>query len=169
MAGSICECERALARARRFPTCGLHPRVPCAQRAIFPSRAGRLEIWYQPECASARSAWVRPVGDSRQHTALRIPVVRVTFSVMDDSSPRELGGSFKLIRIYFPPRAGRSTFFGTDRWTIHKGSCGYGYIPKEAITGWDVAAVCEKNKASGSRWSLVGELSETSGRNLIQR
>jgi hypothetical protein len=33
----------------------------------------------------------------------------------------------------------RSTYFGTDAWTINIGSCQYGYLSKDVGTGWDVA------------------------------
>lgn len=32
---------------------------------------------------------------------------------------------------------------GTDEWSIHKGSCGYGYIWKDEPLGWDVAAASD--------------------------
>lgn len=38
---------------------------------------------------------------------------------------------------------GRATFYGNDAWSIHKGSCGLGYIFPDRATGWDVAAVSD--------------------------
>lgn len=32
---------------------------------------------------------------------------------------------------------------GTDAWSIHKGSCDYGYIWKNEPLGWDVAAMTD--------------------------
>ncbi|KAI8471576.1 MAG: RlpA-like double-psi beta-barrel-protein domain-containing protein-containing protein [Monoraphidium minutum] len=37
----------------------------------------------------------------------------------------------------------RATYYGTDAWSIHKGSCGYGYIWKDEPLGWDVAAASD--------------------------
>eukprot|EP01024_Parvocaulis_polyphysoides_P039463 TRINITY_DN35687_c0_g1_i4.p3 TRINITY_DN35687_c0_g1~~TRINITY_DN35687_c0_g1_i4.p3 ORF type:complete len:198 (+),score=25.99 TRINITY_DN35687_c0_g1_i4:109-702(+) len=38
---------------------------------------------------------------------------------------------------------GRATFYGNEPWwwTIHYGSCGYGYLCKDQGTGWDVVAL----------------------------
>lgn len=33
---------------------------------------------------------------------------------------------------------------GTDAWSIHKGSCMYGYLDWQRATGWDVAAMSGK-------------------------
>ncbi|PNG85270.1 hypothetical protein TSOC_015335, partial [Tetrabaena socialis] len=30
-----------------------------------------------------------------------------------------------------------------DWWSIHEGSCGYGYLDKGAATGWEVAAMAD--------------------------
>eukprot|EP00878_Enallax_costatus_P000654 GHUV01000760.1.p1 GENE.GHUV01000760.1~~GHUV01000760.1.p1 ORF type:complete len:218 (+),score=35.21 GHUV01000760.1:224-877(+) len=38
---------------------------------------------------------------------------------------------------------GRATFYGKDGWSIHTGSCGYGYLDENAGTGWDVAALAD--------------------------
>lgn len=40
-----------------------------------------------------------------------------------------------------PEPAAGATFYGNDAWSIHKGSCGLGYIFPDRATGWDVAAV----------------------------
>jgi hypothetical protein len=39
---------------------------------------------------------------------------------------------------------GRATFYGTDAWSIHKGSCGYGWLDKNVATGWDVVAISDR-------------------------
>ncbi|PSC67673.1 U6 snRNA phosphodiesterase [Micractinium conductrix] len=36
-----------------------------------------------------------------------------------------------------------ATFYGVDGWSIHKGSCGFGYQYKNVGTGWDAAAVSD--------------------------
>ncbi|GMH41450.1 hypothetical protein BSKO_09360 [Bryopsis sp. KO-2023] len=40
-------------------------------------------------------------------------------------------------------RVGRGTFYGNEPWlwSIHEGSCGYGYIWEDEPLGWDVAAL----------------------------
>lgn len=40
-------------------------------------------------------------------------------------------------------RIGRATFYGNEpwAWSIHEGSCGYGYIWEDEPMGWDVAAI----------------------------
>eukprot|EP01025_Chloroclados_australasicus_P038219 TRINITY_DN391_c0_g2_i1.p1 TRINITY_DN391_c0_g2~~TRINITY_DN391_c0_g2_i1.p1 ORF type:complete len:427 (-),score=42.61 TRINITY_DN391_c0_g2_i1:1719-2912(-) len=40
---------------------------------------------------------------------------------------------------------GRATFYGNEPWlwSIHYGSCGYGYLCPEEGTGWDVAALAD--------------------------
>lgn len=40
-------------------------------------------------------------------------------------------------------RYGRATFYGNEPWywSIHEGSCGYGYLCPNVGTGWDVAAL----------------------------
>jgi len=40
-------------------------------------------------------------------------------------------------------RSGRATFYGNEPWlwSIHEGSCGYGYIWPDEPLGWDVAAL----------------------------
>lgn len=40
-------------------------------------------------------------------------------------------------------RIGRGTFYGNEpwAWSIHEGSCGYGYIWEDEPLGWDVAAI----------------------------
>ncbi|KAI8474618.1 MAG: RlpA-like double-psi beta-barrel-protein domain-containing protein-containing protein [Monoraphidium minutum] len=38
---------------------------------------------------------------------------------------------------------GRATFYGTDAWSIHTGSCGYGQLAEDVGTGWDVAALTD--------------------------
>ncbi|GAB4814157.1 hypothetical protein N2152v2_001203 [Parachlorella kessleri] len=40
-------------------------------------------------------------------------------------------------------RAGRASYYGTDGWSIHKGSCGFGYCWPDIGTGWDVAAIAD--------------------------
>jgi hypothetical protein len=41
-------------------------------------------------------------------------------------------------------RSGRGTHYGADAWSIHRGSCGYGYLDPSVETGWDVAAMSDK-------------------------
>jgi hypothetical protein len=41
-------------------------------------------------------------------------------------------------------QTGRATFYGSDAWSIHKGSCGYGWLDKGVSTGWDVAAISDR-------------------------
>ncbi|WIA16123.1 hypothetical protein OEZ85_012842 [Tetradesmus obliquus] len=41
-------------------------------------------------------------------------------------------------------QTGRATHYGTDAWSIHKGSCGYGWLDKNVATGWDVGAISDK-------------------------
>ncbi|KAF8055096.1 2-carboxy-D-arabinitol-1-phosphatase [Scenedesmus sp. PABB004] len=38
---------------------------------------------------------------------------------------------------------GRATFYGTDAWSIHKGSCMFGYLDYRRATGWDVTAISD--------------------------
>lgn len=45
---------------------------------------------------------------------------------------------------------GRATFHGTDAWPIHKGSCGYGYLDPEIMSGWDITALADMN------WDYMG-------------
>lgn len=40
-----------------------------------------------------------------------------------------------------PWMVGRATYYGTDAWSIHKGSCGYGTIYQDEPLGWNVAAM----------------------------
>eukprot|EP01025_Chloroclados_australasicus_P038218 TRINITY_DN391_c0_g1_i2.p1 TRINITY_DN391_c0_g1~~TRINITY_DN391_c0_g1_i2.p1 ORF type:complete len:394 (-),score=45.76 TRINITY_DN391_c0_g1_i2:1786-2967(-) len=42
-------------------------------------------------------------------------------------------------------KVGRATFYGNEPWwwSIHYGSCGYGYLCPEEGTGWDVAALAD--------------------------
>uniref|UniRef100_A0A383VYW9 Expansin-like EG45 domain-containing protein n=1 Tax=Tetradesmus obliquus TaxID=3088 RepID=A0A383VYW9_TETOB len=40
-------------------------------------------------------------------------------------------------------RTGRATYYGTDDWSIHKGSCGYGALWRDEPHGWDVAAMTD--------------------------
>lgn len=42
-------------------------------------------------------------------------------------------------------RRGRGTFYGNEPWlwSIHEGSCGYGYIWPDEPLGWDVAALSD--------------------------
>lgn len=42
-----------------------------------------------------------------------------------------------------PWRVGRATSYGNEPWlwSIHEGSCGYGYIWPDEPLGWDVAAM----------------------------
>eukprot|EP00775_Hariotina_reticulata_P001975 gene1975-2298_t len=42
-------------------------------------------------------------------------------------------------------RSGRGTHYGSDAWSIHRGSCGYGYLDPSVETGWDVAAMSDKS------------------------
>ncbi|KAI8470465.1 MAG: RlpA-like double-psi beta-barrel-protein domain-containing protein-containing protein [Monoraphidium minutum] len=37
--------------------------------------------------------------------------------------------------------AGRATYYGTDGWSIHSGSCAYGQLSEDVGTGWDIAAL----------------------------
>lgn len=39
----------------------------------------------------------------------------------------------------------RSTYYGTDAWSIHTGSCGYGYLAGDVGTGWDIAALSDSS------------------------
>lgn len=48
-------------------------------------------------------------------------------------------------------RTGRATFYGTDAWSIHYGSCGYYNLDPCTGTGWDIAALSDTFHAySGS-------------------
>ncbi|KAL6766931.1 hypothetical protein ACKKBG_A37945 [Auxenochlorella protothecoides x Auxenochlorella symbiontica] len=38
---------------------------------------------------------------------------------------------------------GRATYYGTDGWSIHTGSCGFGYQWPDVGTGFDVAAIAD--------------------------
>lgn len=38
-------------------------------------------------------------------------------------------------------KAGRGTMYGADAWSIHQGSCAYGYIREDEPLGWNVAAL----------------------------
>ncbi|KAI8469892.1 MAG: RlpA-like double-psi beta-barrel-protein domain-containing protein-containing protein [Monoraphidium minutum] len=40
-------------------------------------------------------------------------------------------------------QTGRATFYGTDAWNIHEGSCQYGYLDRNVGTGWDIAAISD--------------------------
>lgn len=40
-------------------------------------------------------------------------------------------------------QTGRATFYGTDAWSIHKGSCMFGYLDYRRATGWDVVAISD--------------------------
>lgn len=40
---------------------------------------------------------------------------------------------------------GRITFYGTDGFSVHRGSCGYGFLDPDASTGWDIAAPADRN------------------------
>jgi hypothetical protein len=40
-------------------------------------------------------------------------------------------------------RKGRASYYGLDAWSIHKGSCNYGYIYKDEPLGWDVVAISD--------------------------
>jgi hypothetical protein len=41
---------------------------------------------------------------------------------------------------------GRATHYGKlgDPWSIHTGSCGYGYLDPAKCTGWNIAAMAGK-------------------------
>jgi hypothetical protein len=41
------------------------------------------------------------------------------------------------------PPPSRATFYGSDGWSIHSGSCGYGQLAEDVGTGWDVAALAD--------------------------
>eukprot|EP01023_Acetabularia_acetabulum_P024986 TRINITY_DN239_c0_g1_i1.p4 TRINITY_DN239_c0_g1~~TRINITY_DN239_c0_g1_i1.p4 ORF type:complete len:198 (+),score=41.82 TRINITY_DN239_c0_g1_i1:172-765(+) len=43
----------------------------------------------------------------------------------------------------------RATYYGDEPWywSIHQGSCGYGYLCKDEGTGWDVAALADVHPA----------------------
>ena len=41
------------------------------------------------------------------------------------------------------PTHRRATHYGTDGWSIHKGSCGYGQLAEDVGTGWDIAALSD--------------------------
>lgn len=40
-------------------------------------------------------------------------------------------------------RRGRATFYGTDAWSIHKGSCGFGWLDRTVATGYNIAAISD--------------------------
>lgn len=44
---------------------------------------------------------------------------------------------------------GRATFYGKDGWSIHHGSCGYGYLDEHVGTGWDTAAISDTARDFG--------------------
>ncbi|WIA28939.1 hypothetical protein OEZ86_011463 [Tetradesmus obliquus] len=52
---------------------------------------------------------------------------------------------------------GRATFYGKDGWSIHKGSCMFGYLDETAGTGWDTAAISD---ASGDYQGSCGKCKE---------
>eukprot|EP01023_Acetabularia_acetabulum_P026733 TRINITY_DN2534_c0_g1_i1.p2 TRINITY_DN2534_c0_g1~~TRINITY_DN2534_c0_g1_i1.p2 ORF type:complete len:196 (+),score=29.58 TRINITY_DN2534_c0_g1_i1:101-688(+) len=54
---------------------------------------------------------------------------------------------------------GRATYYGNEPWwwTIHYGSCGYGYLCKDEVTGWDVAALPD---AHPEYWGSCGRCYE---------
>lgn len=54
---------------------------------------------------------------------------------------------------------GRATYYGTDAWSIHMGSCGYGYIYKDEPLGWDVAAMTDVSPNYGDSCGTCYEVS----------
>jgi hypothetical protein len=42
------------------------------------------------------------------------------------------------------PPTRRATYYGSDAWSIHSGSCGYGQLAEDVGTGWDIAALNDK-------------------------
>lgn len=48
-------------------------------------------------------------------------------------------------------KQGRATYYDgpTDYWSIHEGSCGYGYLDKDTVTGWDIAALSDQFESFG--------------------
>lgn len=76
-------------------------------------------------CAAARPVSLPAVVCARARRAL-IPPTRLTLA----APPRPAPGS-------------RATFYGTDAWSIHAGSCGYGQLAEDVGTGWDVAALSD--------------------------
>ncbi len=44
-----------------------------------------------------------------------------------------------------PWKAGRATYYGADAWSVHKGSCGFGYQYPSVYPGLDVAAISDRS------------------------
>lgn len=42
-----------------------------------------------------------------------------------------------------PWKDARATYYGTDDWSIHRGSCNFGYIWEDEPLGWDAAAITD--------------------------
>eukprot|EP00878_Enallax_costatus_P018921 GHUV01019945.1.p1 GENE.GHUV01019945.1~~GHUV01019945.1.p1 ORF type:complete len:151 (+),score=28.38 GHUV01019945.1:494-946(+) len=59
-----------------------------------------------------------------------------------------------------PWKLGRATYYGKDGWSIHHGSCGYGYLDPAAGTGWDVAAMSDSNRDFDSKGGFCGKCKE---------
>jgi hypothetical protein len=47
-------------------------------------------------------------------------------------------------------QTGRATFYGKDGWSIHHGSCGFGYLDENVGSGWDTAAISDTAGDFGS-------------------
>lgn len=41
-------------------------------------------------------------------------------------------------------KAGRATFYGVDAWNIHEGSCKFGWLDRNVMTGWNIAAISDR-------------------------
>lgn len=112
------------------------PRQPAGGR--LPSST-RLKL---PECSASRARLaLRLPGGSQVKAGARAR------AVVDCPSPAHAP----------PAPTGRSTYYGTDAWTLDKGSCGYGYLDKNVGTGWDTAALSDKaHDYSGHTGSQCG-------------
>lgn len=61
---------------------------------------------------------------------------------------------------------GRATFFGRDAWSLHTGSCGFGFCcpnrwSNELVSGWDLTAISDKNPLwNGMQGSQCGQCLE---------
>jgi hypothetical protein len=45
----------------------------------------------------------------------------------------------------------RMSYYGDDDWSIHKGSCDYGYIGQNEPHGWDVVAISGARRPAARR------------------
>eukprot|EP00208_Stichococcus_sp_RCC1054_P003401 CAMPEP_0206142420 /NCGR_PEP_ID=MMETSP1473-20131121/16788_1 /ASSEMBLY_ACC=CAM_ASM_001109 /TAXON_ID=1461547 /ORGANISM="Stichococcus sp, Strain RCC1054" /LENGTH=297 /DNA_ID=CAMNT_0053537415 /DNA_START=113 /DNA_END=1006 /DNA_ORIENTATION=- len=68
---------------------------------------------------------------------------------------------------------GRATFFGRDAWSLHEGSCGFGFVcprrwSSELAHGYDLTAISDQNPLfKGHRGSQCGQCLEVSCRNAV--